>query len=68
MMLKLMNSSDYFAAVLRAHQGFVAPVQGKLLNYVNRVPLGVVALITVSVPHFPCRKEFLYNTRAKVAI
>ncbi|KDR83901.1 hypothetical protein GALMADRAFT_236382 [Galerina marginata CBS 339.88] len=37
---------DYFAAVLRTHQSFVAPTQGKLLNYVERVPLGVVAQIT----------------------
>ncbi|KAL4076175.1 aldehyde dehydrogenase domain-containing protein [Scleroderma citrinum] len=36
----------YFAALLRTHQGFVAPAQGKLLNYVHRVPLGVVAQIT----------------------
>ncbi|KAG6910935.1 hypothetical protein DXG01_005989 [Tephrocybe rancida] len=37
---------DYFAALLRTHQGFVAPTQGNLLNYVQRVPLGVVAQIT----------------------
>ncbi|KAG6842025.1 hypothetical protein C0991_003551 [Blastosporella zonata] len=37
---------DYCAAVLRTHQGFVAPTQGNLLNYVQRVPLGVVAQIT----------------------
>jgi len=40
--------SDYFAALLRTNQAFVAPTQGKLLNYVHRVPLGVVAQITVS--------------------
>jgi acyl-CoA reductase-like NAD-dependent aldehyde dehydrogenase len=40
--------SDYFAALLRTNQAFVAPTQGKLLNYVYRVPLGVVAQITVS--------------------
>lgn len=40
---------DYFAALLRTHQSFVAPTQGKLLNYVERVPLGVVAQITVYV-------------------
>jgi acyl-CoA reductase-like NAD-dependent aldehyde dehydrogenase len=40
--------SDYFAALLRTNQSFVAPTQGKLLNYVHRVPLGVVAQITVS--------------------
>jgi acyl-CoA reductase-like NAD-dependent aldehyde dehydrogenase len=39
--------SDYYAALLRTSQGFVAPTQGKLLNYVQRVPLGVVAQITV---------------------
>lgn len=39
--------SDYYAALLRTHQAFVAPTQGKLLNYVQRVPLGVVAQITV---------------------
>ncbi|PPR04034.1 hypothetical protein CVT24_010609, partial [Panaeolus cyanescens] len=37
---------DYFAALLRTNQAFVAPTQGKLLNYVQRVPLGVVAQIT----------------------
>ncbi|KAF8551470.1 aldehyde dehydrogenase [Imleria badia] len=36
----------YYAAVLRTYQGFVAPTQGKLLNIVHRVPLGVVAQIT----------------------
>lgn len=45
------SSRDYFAAVLRTHQSFVAPAQGKLLNYVERVPLGVVAQITVSNLH-----------------
>ena len=38
---------DYFAALLRTTQAFVAPTQGSLLNYVQRVPLGVVAQITV---------------------
>lgn len=38
---------DYYAALLRTQQSFVAPTQGKLLNYVQRVPLGVVAQITV---------------------
>ena len=42
---------DYFAALVRTQQGFVAPTQGKLLNYVTRVPLGVVAQITVSLCH-----------------
>ncbi|KAF8489457.1 aldehyde dehydrogenase [Russula emetica] len=37
---------DYYAALLRTHQSFVAPTQGKLLNYVQRVALGVVAQIT----------------------
>ncbi|KAK7061971.1 aldehyde dehydrogenase [Favolaschia claudopus] len=37
---------DYYAALLRTTQGFIAPTQGKLLNYVQRVPLGVVAQIT----------------------
>lgn len=40
--------SDYYAALLRTHSAFVAPTQGPLLNYVQRVPLGVVAQITVS--------------------
>ena len=39
--------SDYFSALLRTHNSFIAPTQGKLLNYVERVPLGVVAQITV---------------------
>ncbi|KAG8698465.1 hypothetical protein FRC08_005904 [Ceratobasidium sp. 394] len=37
---------DYFAALVRTQQGFVAPTHGPLLNYVTRVPLGVVAQIT----------------------
>ncbi|KAI0249940.1 Aldehyde/histidinol dehydrogenase [Lactifluus subvellereus] len=37
---------DYYTALLRMHQSFGAPTQGKLLNYVQRVPLGVVAQIT----------------------
>lgn len=37
---------DYFAALLRTNQSYVAPTQGSLLNYVERVPLGVVAQIT----------------------
>ena len=46
-----MPTSDYFAALLRTQQGFVAPTQGKLINYVQRVPLGVVAQITVGHCH-----------------
>ncbi|TFK55538.1 aldehyde dehydrogenase [Heliocybe sulcata] len=37
---------EYYAALLRTHQAYVPPTQGPLLNYVQRVPLGVVALIT----------------------
>ncbi|KIP12800.1 hypothetical protein PHLGIDRAFT_27178 [Phlebiopsis gigantea 11061_1 CR5-6] len=37
---------DYFASVLRTRQDYVAPTQGSLLNYVQRVPLGVVAQLT----------------------
>ncbi|KLO15679.1 aldehyde dehydrogenase [Schizopora paradoxa] len=37
---------DYYAALLRTHQAFITPTQGQLLNYVQRVPLGVVAQIT----------------------
>ncbi|KZT62339.1 Aldedh-domain-containing protein [Calocera cornea HHB12733] len=37
---------DYHAALARTHQGLVLPTQGKLLNYVKRYPLGVVAQIT----------------------
>jgi acyl-CoA reductase-like NAD-dependent aldehyde dehydrogenase len=33
--------------VLRTRADYVAPTQGSLLNYVQRVPLGVVAQITV---------------------
>ncbi|CDO73732.1 hypothetical protein BN946_scf185015.g60 [Trametes cinnabarina] len=36
---------DYYASVLRTHTSFVAPTQGPLLNYVQRVPLGVVAQV-----------------------
>ena len=45
---KLTVFRDYYASLLRTRQDFVAPAQGKLLNYVQRVPLGVVAQITVS--------------------
>lgn len=38
---------DYFSALLRTHSAFVAPTQGKLLNYVERIPLGVVGQIIV---------------------
>ncbi|KIY49423.1 aldehyde dehydrogenase [Fistulina hepatica ATCC 64428] len=37
---------DYYAALLRTHHSFVAPTHGTLINYVQRVPLGVVAQIT----------------------
>ena len=50
---------DYYAALLRTHQSFVAPTQGKLLNYVERVPLGVVAQITVRPLSLPERKGTL---------
>lgn len=36
----------YFGAVARTAQGFVPPFDGDYLNYVRRVPLGVVGLIT----------------------
>ena len=32
---------------MKTQQAFVTPTQGKLLNYVQRMPLGVVAQITV---------------------
>jgi hypothetical protein len=38
---------DYYAALLRTYPGQLAPVKGNLLNYIQRVPLGVVAQITV---------------------
>jgi hypothetical protein len=41
------NHSHYYAALLRTNHDIVVPTQGKLLNYVRRVPLGVVAQITV---------------------
>ncbi|KAF8591484.1 aldehyde dehydrogenase [Ramaria rubella] len=31
--------TDYYAALVRTHQAFVAPTQGHLLNYVKRLPL-----------------------------
>lgn len=37
---------DYYAALLRTKEAYVAPTQGNLLNYVQRVPLGVIAQIT----------------------
>jgi hypothetical protein len=55
-------SRDYYSALLRTHQAFVAPTQGKLLNYVQRVPLGVVAQITVRRTHR--MKYYIYRTDA----
>jgi hypothetical protein len=43
----MISGSDYYAALLRTQQAHIMPTQGKLLNYVQRVPLGVVAQITV---------------------
>jgi hypothetical protein len=43
----MVSDSDYYAALLRTQQAHIMPTQGKLLNYVQRVPLGVVAQITV---------------------
>ncbi|KAJ3189672.1 hypothetical protein HK101_008773 [Irineochytrium annulatum] len=37
---------DYFASIARTHQGVVTPFKGDMVNYVERVPLGVVAQIT----------------------
>jgi hypothetical protein len=53
------ESRDYYAALLRTHQAFVAPTQGTLLNYVHRVPLGVVAQITVESPICNDRENIL---------
>lgn len=47
--MALMYCRDYYASLLRTRQDYVAPTQGKLLNYVQRIPLGVVAQITVSI-------------------
>ncbi|KAI8851154.1 NAD-dependent aldehyde dehydrogenase [Chytridium lagenaria] len=37
---------EYFAAVARTYEGKVTPFKGDMINYVRRVPLGVVAQIT----------------------
>jgi acyl-CoA reductase-like NAD-dependent aldehyde dehydrogenase len=37
---------EYFAAVARTYEGRVPPFKGDMINYVKRVPLGVVAQIT----------------------
>lgn len=37
---------EYFSALIRTHEGTVPPFFGPYVNYVNRVPLGVVAQIT----------------------
>lgn len=37
---------EYFSAIIRTHEGSVKPFKGDYLNYVERVPLGVVAQIT----------------------
>jgi acyl-CoA reductase-like NAD-dependent aldehyde dehydrogenase len=37
---------EYFASLIRTHEGTVPPFFGPYVNYVTRVPLGVVAQIT----------------------
>lgn len=37
---------DYFASVAETQEGSVVPASGSLLNYVRRVPLGVIGQIT----------------------
>lgn len=37
---------EYFAAIARTNEGRVPPFKGDMINYVRRVPLGVVAQIT----------------------
>ena len=37
---------EYFAALIRTHEGTVPPFLGNYINYVQRVPLGVVGQIT----------------------
>ena len=54
---------DYFAALLRTRQSFVAPTQGKLLNYVERVPLGVVAQITVCISQL---SAYIYKQHSRL--
>ena len=45
-MARLPEWFEYFAALIRTHEGTVPPFFGPYLNYVKRVPLGVVGLIT----------------------
>lgn len=37
---------EYFAALIRTHEGTVPPFLGAYVNYVKRVPLGVCSLLT----------------------
>ncbi|GLA03286.1 hypothetical protein AnigIFM60653_002904 [Aspergillus niger] len=37
---------EYFASVVRVHEGRVTPFKGPVVNTLTRLPLGVVALIT----------------------
>ncbi|GMI19732.1 hypothetical protein TrRE_jg2385 [Triparma retinervis] len=37
---------EYFAAMIRTHEGTCPPFKGNYVNYVKRVPLGVAGLIT----------------------
>lgn len=37
---------EYFAALIRTHEGTCPPFLGAYVNYVNRVPLGVVTQLT----------------------
>lgn len=45
-LLRLPEWLEYFAALVRTEEGRVPPFKGPYLNYVKRVPLGVVGQIT----------------------
>ena len=46
------QSSHYFASLIRVRHDIVLPTIGSLHNYVKRVPLGVVAQITVGIVRY----------------
>jgi acyl-CoA reductase-like NAD-dependent aldehyde dehydrogenase len=37
---------EYYAALIRTQEGSTLPVKGEMLNVVERLPLGVVLLVT----------------------
>ena len=45
-LLRLPEWFEYYASYIRIHEGKIAPFKGNYLNYIERVPLGLILQIT----------------------